>query len=228
MIAISNLLSGFLSGKNVAAFWLPFVSLGAGLASALSPCILPLVPAIIALISGDEEITPGRGFSLSLSFVLGMSVIYSFLGLIAGSVGAAFRFSPLWYYLAAAVSMVMGLKLLDVLKLDFSFGHSIKRPETKGFSGAFVLGAIYGVASSPCSTPFLAVILALSTTQGKALLGASLLFLYSLGHGVLILMAGTLTALVNKLLNFKKSLAYLRKASGFIFLGIGLYFLWLA
>ncbi len=228
MTALSNFLSGLLSGENVAAFWLPFVSLGAGFASAFSPCILPLVPAIIALISGGEEITPRRGFSLSLSFVLGMAVIYSSLGLLAGSAGAAFRFSPFWYYLAAAVSLVMGLKLLGVLKFDFSFGHSIKRPEVKGLPGAFVLGAIYGVASSPCSTPFLAVVLALSAAHGKALWGAFMLFIYSLGHGILILLAGTLAALASKLLSFKKGPAYLHKASGFIFLGIGLYFLWLA
>lgn len=228
MIALASLLSNLLLDKNITAYGLPFVSLGAGFASAFSPCILPLIPAIIALISSDEKTTPKRGFFLSLSFVLGMAIIYTSLGLLAGSAGAAFRFSPFWYYLAAAVSLVMGFKLLGVLKFDFSFGHSIKRPETKGLPGAFVLGAIYGVASSPCSTPFLAVILALSATQGKALWGAFLLFIYSLGHGVLILIAGTLTTLMSKLLSFKKGLAYLHKASGFIFLGIGLYFLWLA
>ncbi len=214
--------------ENIPSILLPIVSLGAGIASAFSPCILPLIPAIIALISGRKKITPKHGFFLSLAFVLGMAFVYSLFGLIAGSVGAAFRFSPFWYYLAALVSLVMGLKLLGVLKFELPSGYSVKRPEVSGYSGALILGAIYGVASSPCSTPFLSVILALSATQGQALLGALLLFLYSLGHGVLILLAGTLTSLVNKLLSFKKGMTYFQKISGFIFLGIGVYFLWLA
>jgi len=221
-------LSGFTSIGEYSSVWLPFLAFGAGSVSAFSPCIFPLVPAIIAYISGDEEVTPRRGFMLSLSFVLGMAFIYSLLGFLAGGVGSLIRFSPLWYYLAALVSFLMGLKLLGILKFEIPSAVSIKRPEARGFTGALILGGIYGIASSPCSTPFLSVILAVSAAQGKALLGAFLLFIYSIGHGVLILLAGTLTAFARKLFSFKKGMVYLYKASGVIFLGIGLYFLWLA
>lgn len=216
------------SVEGLSGFWLPFIALGAGIVSSFSPCVLPLVPAIIAYVSGNEEVTQRRGFLLSLFFVLGTATVYSTLGLLAGGAGFVFRFSRFWYYLAALISLLMGLKLLGLLKFELPVRISVKRPEARGLAGAFLLGTLFSVACAPCCSPFLTVILSLSATQGKTYWGAFLLFIYSLGFGSLIILAGTLTAFAKKLLEYKRQMDYLHQISGLIFICIGIYFLWVA
>lgn len=208
--------------------FLPFLSLTAGILSSFSPCILPLVPVIIGYVMGKGKETSGkRGLWLSFLFVFGMAFVYSSLGFVVGGIGSAFRFSKFWYYLAALISFLMGLKLLGVLNFELP-GFSVKRPEVSGWQGAIILGAIFAVATSPCATPFLSVVLSVSATQGRALYGAFLLFLYSLGHGFLILLVGTFAGVVPRFLKHKEAFLYLQKASGLLFVGVGAYFLWLA
>jgi cytochrome c biogenesis protein CcdA len=92
-----------------------------------------------------------------------------------------------------------------------------------------LLGLLFGVVSSPCATPILAVLLVYIASKGNLAYGGLLLFLYALGHCALILIAGTSMGLAKRLLESKglnTSLAYLRKGSGVLIILIGLFFIW--
>jgi cytochrome c biogenesis protein CcdA len=103
------------------------------------------------------------------------------------------------------------------------------RPSRQGFIGAFLLGLLFGVISSPCATPVLAVILAIVAAQGKIWYGSSLLFVYALGHSVLMLLVGTFAGIAKYLIESKSVATFSvwsKRISGAIFLGVGVYVVW--
>jgi cytochrome c-type biogenesis protein len=100
------------------------------------------------------------------------------------------------------------------------------QPKRRGLIGALLLGLLFGAVSSPCATPVLAAILAFVATQGSIAYGASLLFVYALGHCVLILAAGTFTGFAESYLASKgvaNFSAWTKKASGALILAAGGY-----
>ena len=134
-----------------------------------------------------------------------------------------------WYYIAGAVAIIMGLYLAGVLKFKLPQPVTLKSKH-KGIVGAFLLGLLFGVVSSPCATPVLAVILAFVATKGRIIYGMSLLFVYAVGHCALIVLAGVFTGFVESYAKSKGVSNFsnlTKKISGFlIFLG-GLYILYL-
>jgi cytochrome c-type biogenesis protein len=214
------------SADRLTAPGLLIVALMAGVVSAFSPCILPVVPAIIARIFGEREPSPARGFALSLLFVLGMASVYTGLGFVAGGIGSALKFNRGWYYLAALVSLVMGAKLVGWLEFELPAPIRLRRPEIGGLAGTLLLGIVYGLASSPCATPLLAVILTVSASQQSPVFGGALLFAYAFGHGSLLLVAGTATSFVKRALARRPEVIEASgKLGGALFLALGLYFL---
>ena len=174
--------------------------------------------------------SPRRAFSFSLLFVIGLTLTFTLLGFVAALmgrlVGDVGRF---WPYLVAAVCLVMGLHLLGVWSFTLPLPQSLK-PRQVGPWGAFLLGLLFGVVSTPCATPILAVLLVYIASKGNLAYGGLLLFLYALGHCALILIAGTSMGLAKRLLESKglnTGLAYLRKGSGALIILIGFYFIWL-
>ena len=99
----------------------------------------------------------------------------------------------------------------------------------KGAPGALALGLVSGLVASQCATPVLAAILTYVMARQEALVyGAALLFVYALGRGVPVVLAGSFTGVVKQLQSFGRWSPFIEKASGVIILGVGLYFLWLA
>jgi len=96
------------------------------------------------------------------------------MGRMFGNVGS------FWKYLVAGVCLLMGLHLLGVLKLNFPVPAGL-RVKKQGYIGAFLLGLIFGVVSTPCAVPILAVLLAFVAEKGNVLYGGFLLFVYALG-----------------------------------------------
>jgi cytochrome c biogenesis protein CcdA len=171
-----------------------------------------------------------KAFIFTLLFVLGLTITFTLLGFVAALmgrlVGDVGRF---WPYLVAAVCLVMGLHLLGIWSFDLPLPQSWK-PRQVGSWGAFLLGLLFGVVSTPCATPILAVLLVYIASQGNMTYGALLLFLYALGHCALILIAGTSMGLAKRIIESKglsTGLAYLRKVSGVLIILIGFYFIWL-
>ena len=181
--------------------WLAFLmSLLAGLISSCSPCVLTSVPLIVGYVGGYAGDDKKRAFVYSSAFCLGMAATFTALGALSALLGRIMSVVGDWWFLILGLIMLlMALQILKIINI-FNFDYSMHSPK-KGLLGAFFLGVIGGILSSPCATPVLVVILAFVAGQEKILLGIGLLAAYAVGHCALLLVAGTSVAYVQKLIN---------------------------
>lgn len=200
-----------------------------GILSASSPCVLAIIPLVIGFVGGYSEGNKKKALLYSLTFALGLSITFTILGAIASLLGRLFGdVGKLWYYLAAGVALVMGLYLVGAIKIPLPKTVELKTKH-KGILGAFLLGLLFGMVSSPCATPVLAVILAFVATKAKIIYGISLLFAYAIGHCALIILAGVSTGFVESfaqsrgITNFSN---ITKKVSGLLIIFAGFYILW--
>lgn len=161
---------------------------GAGLLSFFSPCILPLLPVYIGLLTtdADVELTMGRRVTNTFAFVLGISTTFFILGLGAGQIGQILNNS----YVAIVCGLLVftfGLYLAGVLKIpalarEKRFDSSKINAST--VIGAYLLGLAFSFGWTPCVGPILGAILAMAAQAGNALAGAGLTLVYSLGMSI--------------------------------------------
>lgn len=208
----------------------PFLALTAGLLTAFTPCSLSTVPLVIGYVGGIGSDDTRRAFRLSVVFAVGMAMTFTLLGAIASLAGKLVQGSGSWWYLVLGVLMLlMALQTWEVIQVipsSFATGMNTK----KGFVGAFLSGILGGLFASPCATPVLVVLLAIVANQGNLLWGILLLLLYSLGHSVLVVIAGTSMGLVKKITSSGKygSLSKgLRIFTGAVILLLALYMFYL-
>ncbi len=210
--------------------WLAIVAVFLGGATtALNPCVLAMIPLLMGVVAGNKETTTvRRSLVFSLFFVLGLAITFTVLGLISALMGRMFgNVGHFWKYVVAGVCFLMGLQLLGIFKWNISVPTGI-RVKRQGYIGAFLLGLLFGVVSTPCAVPILAVLLAFVAEKGNVLYGGFLLFVYALGHSTLVLIAGTSVGAAKGLLESKglrRAHAVLQKFAGVLIIGIGLYFL---
>jgi len=213
--------------------WLAFVAVFiGGLLTALNPCVLAMIPLTIGFVGGTKEASGlRRALLFSIFFVLGLSITFAILGIIAASLGRLFGdVGNFWKYLVAGVCLIMGLHLLEIFKFNIP-APRLATPKAGGLIGAFLLGLLFGVVSSPCATPILAVLLAFIAAKGNLIYGVSLLFFYALGHCALILVAGTSVGAAKSMLEsrgLRMSTGILRKVAGVLIILVGGFFLFFA
>jgi len=197
----------------------------AGLISSFSPCVLITIPLVISYVGGYAGGDVKKSFSFSLAFVVGLSITFTILGAVASLMGTLLGdVGGFWKYILAAVAIVMGLQMMGLLNFQIPTPRLVKT-EQKGLIGAFLLGMLFGVASSPCATPVLALILTFVASKHNLVYGASLLFVYALAHTVLIFAVGVSTGLAEVFLKSQKIAdfsVYAHKVSGALFVLIGI------
>jgi cytochrome c-type biogenesis protein len=203
-----------------------------GIVTSIGPCNIAMIPLIIGYIGGSHDLPRRKSFSISLVFTLGLAITFMLLGIIASLVGGFIGGSSrLWYYLVAAVCLFIGLQMLGLFHISLPtwFGGMREKIRTKGLLGALLLGLDSGLVSSQCATPVLAAILTYVMAQKTGMVyGAILLFIYALGRGVPILLAGTFTGVLKSFRSLGKWADWFEKASGVIIILVGFYFLWIA
>jgi cytochrome c-type biogenesis protein len=182
----------------------------AGLASFLSPCVLPLAPVYLASLAGpgilDEDEKKRRLpiFLHSLSFVIGFSVIFSLWGVGVGLIGSAFGMYADTIRLVVGIIMVLfGIMMLAALKIPWLNYERRLTPSvgsTTGYMRSFLTGAIFCFAWTPCVGPQLGSILTLAASSGKVVNSTYLLAIYSLGLGLPFLVLGAAFDFINPLL----------------------------
>jgi cytochrome c-type biogenesis protein len=174
---------------------LPFAAFFAGLVSFLSPCVLPLVPGYVSLISGVgvEELKSHDANLLrkmmlnSICFILGFSVVFITLGAISTEVGQLLaRYKSSLAQIAGVVIILFGLHLTGIFRINALYSdkrlHGVKGGSTMG--GAFLIGFAFAFGWTPCVGPILAVILGFAAAQDSVFKGILLLTIYSLGLAV--------------------------------------------
>jgi cytochrome c-type biogenesis protein len=182
----------------------PFIVLMAGVLTSVTPCALSSVPLVIGYVGGTGNNDTKRAFKLSLVFALGMAGTFTILGTIASTLGKLIGTSSSWWFIALGILMVlMALQMWEVYNFIPSTYVKNKKMK-KGYIGAFIAGMLGGLFSSPCATPVLVVLLSIVAKEGNIARGLILLLLYSIGHSVLVIIAGTSMAFVTKLTTSNK------------------------
>ena len=214
---------------SLLAFILVFLG---GVVTSIGPCNVAMIPLVVGYVGGSAHLSRGRSLALSLAFATGLAITFMVLGIIASLVGGLIGGTTrIWYYAVAAVCLLIGLHMLGALHLPEigSLARLRERVTLKGIPGALALGLISGLVASQCATPVLAAILTyVMSQQGALLYGALLLFVYALGRGVPIVLAGTFAGAIKGLRAFGRWSGTLEKVSGAIIIAVGLYFLWIA
>jgi cytochrome c-type biogenesis protein len=216
--------------QNISALGYLIVFLG-GVVTSLGPCNLATIPLIVGFVGGSHNLSRRRAFSLSFAFAIGLAVTFMLLGIFTALVGAWIGSgSRWWYYLVAGICFLIGLQMLGALhfNLPLIFGGLRERIGLKGLPGAMALGLVSGLVASQCATPVLAAILSYVMAEGALTYGATLLFVYALGRGVPVVLAGTFTGALKSMQAVGRWSPVIEKASGVIVLAVGLYFLWIA
>jgi len=217
-----------LQAGYILAFTLVFLG---GLATSLGPCNLATIPLIVGYIGGAKGLSRGRAFAISLTFAVGLAITFVFLGVGAALLGGLFGSNTRWwYYLVSAICIVIGLNLLGVFTFSIPtwFGGLRERIGLKGIPGALALGLVSGLVASQCATPVLAAILTYVMLKGAVVYGAALLFVYAMGRGVPVVLAGTFTGALKRMQGLGQWSTTIERASGVLIIVVGLYFLWIA
>ncbi len=201
-----------------------------GILSSSSPCVLATIPLVIGYAGGYSEGNRRKAMLYSLTFILGLSITFTLLGAIASVIGGLFGlFSSAWYFIAGAIAVVIGLQLIGFFEWNLPLPISLQ-PKRKGILGALLLGFLFGIISSPCATPVLALILTFAASKGEIVYGTSLLFIYALGHCVLIFLAGTATGFAESFIQSKgiiNTTAWGKRIGGSIVVLVGIYLFYL-
>lgn len=176
-----------------------------GVLVSLTPCVYPLIPVSIGYIGINSSGSKLKSFILGLIYVTGIAITYSILGLaavVSGKIFGWFAASPFSYIFTGLVITIFGLAMFDIINMPLlSF---VKLPVLKqhNYFSTFLLGIASGLIISPCLTPVLGSILVYLTSKNSIIYGATLLFTFAFGMGLILILSGIFSSF---LINFPKS-----------------------
>ena len=226
---MDNLTQIFSAGTTGAQVWILMflASFAGGVIASISPCSLAMLPLIVGYVGGYSKETPFRTFIQLCFFIFGTAIVFSVIGIICAVTGSVFASALGGYFtiIMASLLMVMGLKIAGVL--DFEIPVIIKAMPVNSANSLFIypilLGITFALAGTPCSTPILAGIMAFAA-MGKNLIAAVImLFLFALGQGLILIIAGIFTSTLK---NLKKAAGFtdtLMKISGVLLILVAVY-----
>lgn len=206
----------------------------AGVLTSLTPCIYPMIPITAAIVGGRSVGAPpsrGRTAALTFAYVLGLSLVYSVLGLVAGMTRTLFgtvSSNPWLYFAMANLLIVAALAMLDIIPVRLP-SWVVQRAATAGggggIAGTFVIGAMSGLVAAPCSAPVMAAVLTWVSTTRSAVLGFAYLFAFSLGMCALLVAVGLSSGAVAKLPRAGVWMMWVKRAFALLMLGVAEYYL---
>lgn len=204
---------------------------GAGVLTSLTPCVYPMIPITVSVISGTatENQSKGRTLALTLTYVVGMAMLYATLGLVAGLSGTLFgsvSANP-WALLAIGnLLLLFALVMFDVLPVPVPrrLLEWAGRQEGGSYGAVFLLGASSGVVAAPCGAPAFAVVLTWVAATQAGLMGFVYLFVFSLGMTALLVVVGLFSGALAALPRSGRWLVWMKRAAAVIMLGVAQYY----
>ena len=194
-----------------------------------SPCHLASIPLIVAYVGGQQKaVNPREASVYSAAFTVGLFITIALIGIICALLGRMLGdIGNYWQVLVGAVLIWVALGMLGVEKCSLS-GSLLYKLNFRGVFGAFGLGLGYGILSGSCTFGFIAPILALITVQQKVATGILFILLFAVGHCIPIVVAGSSTAAVRRLIEnrtWQGTGAWFRKGAGVMICLLGFYFI---
>jgi thiol:disulfide interchange protein DsbD len=198
---LEKLIRGQLKHSSFLLFILVFA---AGFLASLTPCVYPVIPIVMGYVGGRSNGRKLKGFLLSLFFVLGLSLVYSLLGVAAAKTGSLIGISfqnPLVVSIVAAIFIVMGLSLAGLFSIPVPawISSKVSRSHKNDILGSLLVGGVSAIIAAPCVGPVLIALLSWISQSGNVLLGFGLTFIFSLGMSVIFLVAGTFSGAISAL-----------------------------
>ncbi|MBX3250191.1 MAG: thioredoxin family protein [Myxococcales bacterium] len=218
-------LRGALEGGSLA--WALLVIFGAGLATALTPCVYPMIAITVSIFGARQAKTKLEGALLSLSFVLGIAALFVPLGMISALTGDAMGAALANPWVLVGLSVLFAAMALSMfgawdMSLPPALQQRLAQVGGSGYKGAFGVGFVNGLIAAPCTGPVLTVLLTYVGTTKSVGFGALALSSYSLGLGVLFFVVGTFAVSLPK---SGRWLEHVKSVFGVVMLVLALYYL---
>jgi len=221
MTSLESIFTSYLETHSILVLGAAFI---AGIVSSLLPCTLAMLPLLVGYIGAYSEDSKWAVFQQVFFFIIGLSVTMTALGIAASLLGVAFGtiIGKGWYYAIGILSILMALQLLEIIHIPLpKFMSKVPESNSGKIIAPFVFGLTFGIASSPCGTPFLAGILALISKEHNLVLGGASLFCYAMGQGVLFVVIGMFTGLIKHLSILRHVGVLFTKLSASLFIVFG-------
>ncbi len=217
-----------LHDRPLAALPLLFV---AGLITSLTPCVYPMIPITAGILggAGAEARTRRRTVLLSLTYALGLALVYASLGTLAGATKTLFgtvSSNPWAYFAAGNLLLVFGLAMLDVFTVSAPTRAIAWASRFAGgsYGGVFAMGATSGLVAAPCGAPAFAAVLLFVARTGSAALGFAYLFVFSLGMTALLIVVGIFSSSLAALPRAGRWTLWVKRAAGVLLLAMAEYY----
>ena len=194
-----------------------------GLISFISPCMLPMLPIYLTYFAGDANNKNNTTVN-SIAFVIGFTVVFCILGVFAGTIGGLLKeYQNIVNIVCGIIVIVFGLNYLEFINIPFFKGKGRNNNQVTGMFSAFLFGIIFSINLTPCIGAFLGSALMMASVSGTILKGVSLLFVYSLGLGIPIVISAILIKKLNSLFDFiKKHYKIINNVCGIFLIIIGI------
>ena len=251
---ISNFLNQLLAGNATSlnfgqALFALLIAYAGGVLSSLTPCVYPMIPITVSVVGGmPQKNAAGRRswhelLLRAFAYIMGMTLIYSILGVVAGLTGkifGSFTNTAGWYLTLGVIMTLSALVMLDIIPFDpavwmdqfkrkFSKkSHHSFTPKEMTLLGAFALGASSGFIAAPCTTPVLTSILAFIAKTQSVGLGLALMIAFSMGLGTLLLVIAVFTGALQILPRSGKWMKTIKQLSGLLLLAFADYLIYRA
>lgn len=205
---------------------------GAGLVTSLTPCIYPMIPITAGVLGGAGAVGRSRGRTvlLSLTYAVGLALVYAVLGLVAGLSGTLFgtiSSNPWAYFAMANLLLLAGLAMLDVIPVMAPARLLAWAGRFGGQSvgTVFLMGATSGLVAAPCGAPAFAAVLTFVARTQSAALGFVYLFVFSLGMTALLVLVGLFSGTLAALPRPGRWTVWIKRVAAAVILGMAEYYL---
>lgn len=204
-----------------------FIAFVGGFLASISPCSLAMLPVVIGYIGGyggkDNKIVVTQ----LLSFIFGSAIVFSIIGIICALTGKVFSSIGGDYFILiiASLLLVLGLNLVGLLELNFPvlINKIPQNTNNSKYLYPMILGAVFAIAGTPCSTPILAGIMSFAAVTKSLILSVLMLFSFAIGQGIILLIAGIFTNIIKKFGDVASVSGIVLKLSGILLVIASLY-----
>ncbi len=200
----------------------------AGILTSLTPCILPLIPITLSILTNSGE---KNGSLVGILYTLGLASVFSILGLISAITGSLIGslYSQAWFLvLFSLVLVILGLQMLEFLNINIpgtsQFNQKLSKLKPKGYIGVFFSGALAGLVATPCVGPVLISLLLWISKSGSPFKGFICLFSFAIGFGMIFILMGSFKEQVLKFDTLKKKTVLFKKILGLSLILMGVYY----